>query len=276
VTVNAVTFNASTLNYTLSGTGGIAGTTSLVKSGSGTLTITLTSNNNSYSGGTFIYGGTLVVNNDNNVGADPGRITIDKATGMSQAVLESTATFQYALARPFTIGSHGGAIKVDLGQTLTIVSGVVDFEGPLSVQGDGALTLNLTGGAPDVGALASMSIDSNSTLNVGGNDAFSNGTTHMSVDNEGKLNITSGSKTVNAITGGGTTTVSGGTTSLTANSIVQDTLTIGSGTGDTLDIATFNGGSTSSSSLTQVPEPATWAMLMLAAMGLGIYWRRRR
>jgi hypothetical protein len=28
--------------------------------------------------------------------------------------------------------------------------------------------------------------------------------------------------------------------------------------------------------LTQVPEPATWAMLMLAAMGLGIYWRRRR
>jgi len=28
--------------------------------------------------------------------------------------------------------------------------------------------------------------------------------------------------------------------------------------------------------LSEVPEPATWAMLMLAAMGLGIYWRRRR
>jgi hypothetical protein len=29
-------------------------------------------------------------------------------------------------------------------------------------------------------------------------------------------------------------------------------------------------------SISPVPEPATWAMLMMAAMGLGIYWRRTR
>ena len=85
VTLNAVvappsvTFNDSVLNYSLGGTGGIAGATSLVKSGAGTLTITMTNSaNNSYSGGTVINGGILSISDDNNVGADAGRITINK------------------------------------------------------------------------------------------------------------------------------------------------------------------------------------------------------
>jgi autotransporter-associated beta strand protein len=271
VTPASVTFNNTTLNYTLSGTGGISGATSLVKTGTGTLTITLTNaTNNSYTGGTVINGGILSLSDDNNVGADAGRLTINKSTGMPQAVLQATATFGFAQARPITIGSGGGAIQVASGQILTISSTSTDFEGPLAVQGDGALTVNLNG-APVVGSGASISIASTSTLNVGGNNLFSG----MNVDNNGALNITSGSKTVGALTGDtGITTLSAGT-SLTATSVAQNTLTIGAGA--TLTIAAIAGGpSAGASSLTAVPEPATWAMLMLAAMGLGIYWRRRR
>jgi len=256
--------------------GGISGSTSLIKSGSGTLTISLTNaTNNSYSGGTVINGGILSLSDDNNVGADAGRLTINTLTGQPQAVLQATATFGFAIARPFTIGTGGGAIEVASGQTLAFNASSVDFEGPLAVQGDGALTVTLNG-TPTVGAGASMSIASTSTLNVGSTtyDPFTNGSTHMNVVNKGALNITSGSKTVAALSGTGSTTLSA-STQLTATSVAQNTLTIGAGA--TLTISAIPGGPTAdTSSLTAVPEPATWAMLMLAAMGLGIYWRRSR
>jgi autotransporter-associated beta strand protein len=269
----SVTVNANSLNYTISGTGGITGATSLVKSGSGTLTITLTNAaNHSYTGGTVINGGILSLNDDNNVGADAGMVTINK-TGVPQAVLQAAASFGFATARPFTIGTGGGAIQVASGATLTINSTSVDFEGPLAIQGDGALTVNLNG-TPIVGAGASMSIAGTSTLNVGGTDPFTNGSTHMAVANNGALNITSGSKTVGALSGTGNTSVAASTT-LTATSIVQNTVTLGIGA--RITIAPLPGGPTAGAgSLTAVPEPSTWAMLMLAAMGLGMYWRRSR
>ena len=62
---------------------------------------------------------------------------------------------------------------------------------------------------------------------------------------------------------------------MTASSVAQDTLNIGSGA--TFTIAPAAGGALSATgTLTAVPEPSTWAMLMLAAMGLGMYWRRSR
>src|SRR5262249_20784441 len=54
-----VTFNASK-NYTFSGAGSIASTGALVKSGTGTLTISTT---NTYSGGTILSNGTLTAGN---------------------------------------------------------------------------------------------------------------------------------------------------------------------------------------------------------------------
>jgi autotransporter-associated beta strand protein len=85
--------------------------------------------------------------------------------------------------------------------------------------------------------------------------------------------VDGGTHTVGNISGTGTTSVLSG--SLTATSVDQGTVTIGAGA--TLTIAAIPGGPGSGgSSLAPVPEPATWAMLMMAAMGLGIYWRRRR
>ena len=66
VTPSSVTFDANTLNYSLSGTGGISGGTSLVKRGSGVLTI---STSNSYTGGTALNGGTISISSEAALGS---------------------------------------------------------------------------------------------------------------------------------------------------------------------------------------------------------------
>jgi autotransporter-associated beta strand protein len=69
--------------------------------------------------------------------------------------------------------------------------------------------------------------------------------------------------------------VTGAETVLSASSIVSNTLTIGAGA--KVVIKPLTGGQLSgAASLKSVPEPSTWAMLMLTIMGLGIYWRRSR
>ncbi|MGC3989742.1 MAG: autotransporter-associated beta strand repeat-containing protein [Chthoniobacteraceae bacterium] len=66
VSPSSVTFNNSTLNYTLTGSNGIAGTGTLVKNGTASVTI---SNTNTYSGGTTINAGTLSTNASGALGA---------------------------------------------------------------------------------------------------------------------------------------------------------------------------------------------------------------
>ena len=82
ITLNA-TFSAfpvvvnTTLPYKISGTGGLAGVTSLAISNSGSLTL-LTSN--SYSGGTLVAGSTLIITNNSALGASAGSVTLNSAT----------------------------------------------------------------------------------------------------------------------------------------------------------------------------------------------------
>ena len=86
--------------------------------------------------------------------------------------------------------------------------------------------------------------------------------------------VNGGTHTVGTISGVGTTNLLAGS-SLTATSVIQGTVTLGIGA--RLTIAPIPGGPTAGAgTLTAVPEPSTWAMLMLAAMGLGMYWRRSR
>ncbi len=82
VNPKSVTFNA-TNNYTLSsvgglGAGGIAGTASLIKSNTGTLFL---QTSNTYTGGTFVYGGVLSINNTYALGNPAATlVTVTNAT----------------------------------------------------------------------------------------------------------------------------------------------------------------------------------------------------
>lgn len=72
VSPGSLTFNNSAGNYLISGTGSIAGTTSLVKSGSGTLTLKTA---NTYTGGTTLNAGRLVAGVNGAVSDGPINIT---------------------------------------------------------------------------------------------------------------------------------------------------------------------------------------------------------
>jgi fibronectin-binding autotransporter adhesin len=71
-------------------------------------------------------------------------------------------------------------------------------------------------------------------------------------------------------------TVSVAAGELDASSIVANTLTVGNGA--TVVIKAISGGGTQAGmeSLSPVPEPSTWALLILAALVFGIYRRRSR
>ena len=97
--------------------------------------------------------------------------------------------------------------------------------------------------------------------------------TSGNIANSNILEVLDGSHACGNVIGMGSVLIDAGA-ALTATSVEQNTVTIGAGA--TLTIAAIPGGwSACTTSISPVPEPSTWAMLMLAAMGLGVYWRRK-
>lgn len=148
----------------------LAGDTTLVKRGAGTLTL---SGNNSFTGGTHIHEGTLQVSQDSNLGAATGDIVLD---GARLAVSES-----FASNRAVQLAT-GGAITVAADKEFTI-NGAIDGSGPLLVDGAGTLVLkgsnNYTGGTSiTAGTLAGNSTSLQGNMN-------NNGTLIFNQDNDG-------------------------------------------------------------------------------------------
>ena len=112
VSPTSTLFNNSTINYTLSGSFGIAGTGPLVKTGTASVTIGTV---NSYSGGTIINGGTLSISKDANLGAVPAapatNITLN---GGSLQVTAGTAQPALTIAtnRTIFLGASGGTLNI--------------------------------------------------------------------------------------------------------------------------------------------------------------------
>jgi T5SS/PEP-CTERM-associated repeat protein/autotransporter-associated beta strand protein len=85
--------------------------------------------------------------------------------------------------------------------------------------------------------------------------------TNLTIDNEGMILISSGSQNVGSIIGTGITQVNAGAT-LTAQSIVQNTLTIG-------------GAGVGSSTMSQVPEPGILVLFLSGILGMIVFSSRR-
>ena len=127
-----MTINNNTLNFKFSsstGTGGISGSTQLLKSGSGNATLTT---NNTYSGGTFINGGTLTLGNGVTpaAGSIAGDVALDNnATG--------SAVLQFNRPDATTIAGNvsGNGSLVQAGPGLLIATGSNTYAGSTTVSG---------------------------------------------------------------------------------------------------------------------------------------------
>ncbi len=180
VTINAtvlpgsVTVSNTNENYTFQGNGTIAGATSLVKNGPGSLTLQQT---NSYSGVTAINGGTLAIGTTNALPIT-GAVTI--GTAGSSGVLDLAGNSQQI----FNLSTGSGAVAANqvVGNssqfspaTLTVSGGTSTFGGTIQdTLGNGSsqtllnvangAVFTLTGSNTYTGA---TSVDSISTLQIG-------------------------------------------------------------------------------------------------------------
>ena len=128
VTPDSVTFNNSTTNYKIQGTGAINGATSLVKNGTGSTTLT---GANTYTGGTTVSAGKLLVDNVTGSGLGTGSVTVSSGAtlgGGGIIALGSGKTLSLNAGSFFAIGDPPSSVA----QTLTVDSSA----------GTGAITLN--------------------------------------------------------------------------------------------------------------------------------------
>ena len=149
----------STLPYSISGAGGIEGSTSIVISNTGSFTL---NTSNSYTGGTFVYGGTLAINNDSALGATNTLLTL--SGGNLQITGNSTNN-----VRPISM-PVATSFGVSAGATARL-GGVISGAGAFNKTDNGTLILagkeTFTGNVfPHAGILV---VDSGGAINNGGN-----------------------------------------------------------------------------------------------------------
>ena len=215
------------MNGVLSGSGGL----NLVSNSSGILELTAA---NSYTDGTTLTSGTLVVGTDSNLGAAAGSLTFNGGT------LENTNAF--TSGRTITLNAGGGTFQTDANLE---VSGPMSGTGGLNKTGSGTLTLtnaNTHSGGTTISA---------GTLQIGNGGAT--GSISGNITDNGLLAFDRSDATVfgGAIsgTGGleqrgtGTLTLTGGNTYTGGTTISAGTLQIGNGgaTGGIIGNITDNG-----------------------------------
>jgi autotransporter-associated beta strand protein len=171
----------SSKNYTFTGSGSIIGTTSLTKDGDGTLTIDTT---NSYSGGTTINAGKVVVGTNGTLGsgavtmASGTTLQIDAAGNLSSVASGGLSVTSATVS--FTTGAHtmdqtiaGSGLTLNISGTGTSVEiSKVQSNASVTTVSEGAsLTLGKNGNGSKSMLYGDVTID-NATLTTKGGDSF--------------------------------------------------------------------------------------------------------
>jgi autotransporter-associated beta strand protein len=159
VTPTSVTFNNTAKTYSIAGAGAIAGSTSVALNGTGTVSI---ANSNSYTGGTALNTGTLLINNAHALGS--GTLTIAANTAVdatSGAIALSTnnpqiwnGNFTYNGTNALNLGT--GAVNMPNSVTITANANTLTVGGgitgaaasALSTAGPGTIVLTGTSSIP--------------------------------------------------------------------------------------------------------------------------------
>ncbi|OYW76648.1 MAG: hypothetical protein B7Z37_07545, partial [Verrucomicrobia bacterium 12-59-8] len=232
-TANGIAVNGSG-NVTINSS--IAGNGTLTLAGTGTTTLTAA---NTYTGATFITGGTLRISDETNLGSAPGvfnagQITLDGAG----ATLTAAASFSINDSnRGIMLGSNGGSLGADATITLTIAN-VISGAGGLTKSGAGTVSLaavntytglttvstgtlelhNVTGGnaiaGDGVAGSNDIQVNTGGTLKLAGVNQIADGATVLL--NGGIWNLGGFNETIRSLTGTFATTI--------------PTLTLGGGT----------------------------------------------
>ncbi|MCC6127238.1 MAG: autotransporter-associated beta strand repeat-containing protein, partial [Pirellulales bacterium] len=229
----------------------------------GANTVSLRNMGNTNLGSVNINQGALLLLGDTTLGATG---TVSITDGASLILNNSTA----AHTKPLAIGGTGGTINNAAGNNA--VSANATLNSLLTVLAANGTTLTLSGNLSGGGGLTK---DQPGTLILSGNDSYLGDTTiaagtlelgatgqitGSNIVNNAAFRVNGGTHAVGTITGTGSTTVLASTT-LTAASIVQNSLSIGA--------------SAAMAGVSAVPEPSTWLLLLIGLFGwLG--WRHCR
>lgn len=227
-----ITMNNNSYPYVFSGPGTLAGPTTLTLDGTGSLTL---QTSNSFTGGVVLNSGTLVITNDNELGANTGVVTLNggtlqaagNITSIRPVSLMTTSTVDVVsgmtaqLAGPMT--GTGDLILTNQG-TLTLAPAGTNSIGNLRLSSG---QLNITAGTVTVtdASGSSTRIENNATLTVSG------GTLNIVDGGNGwfPIGVTAGS-TGTVVVAGGTINVLDHWGTEAGNESGAGVLTINSGT----------------------------------------------
>ena len=236
LTPTSVSFNNSAANYNLTGANGIAGTTSLVKQGTGTLTI---SNANSFTGGLAISAGQVILNQIGALGT-ANAVTFDAAAPVGTALILNGFNASITgldTTSPNAVVQNGSA-STNVTLTVTRATGTSSFAG--SLQDGGAAPLALDKEGPGTLILAGTNLATGGNTIGGGTLQIGNGgatgslngdTTFTAAGTMLAFNRTGTYAYAGNISGAGLLTVQGGgTLELTGNAGQTGGTTIATGT----------------------------------------------
>lgn len=224
------------------------GTSSIVKSGTGTLTL---SGTNSYSGNTTLNAGNLSISADNNLGSAPGTADADNIIfNGGGLIITSGVTFDSNRGVTMT---GAGTINT-ASSTTSNIQGVITGSGALTKSGDGTLTLSATNTNTGDITISAGTLDIQGLLESGNYDGAIANSGQLKINsssNQTLAGVISGTGALNK-SGSGTLTLSGTNTYSGSTTITNGTISVsssanlgatpGSADGDNI---IFNGGTLS-------------------------------